>query len=91
MPKKIFGWIYNTVLAADEILVLGETIRLWIAIEPMFGDYNWRGRLIGFLFRFVRILVSFVLYIVIVVVGLASILAWLLWPLVAIIFILHLW
>ena len=91
MPKKIFGWIYNTVLAADENLLIGETIRLWFAIEPMFGDYNWQGRIIGFLLRFLRIIVSIVLYILIVVVGVAFVLVWLAWPIVAVTLILQIW
>lgn len=91
MPKKILGWIYTTLLAADEVLVIGETVRLWFAIEPMFGDYNWQGRIIGFIFRFFRILVSIIFYIVIVVVGLFAVLAWFVWPVVASALILYLW
>jgi hypothetical protein len=91
MPKRILNWLYDTVLVADEMLVLGETIRLWIAIEPMFGDYNWQGRIIGFLFRFARILVSLAFYLVILVIGLAGMLLWLVWPIMAVMLILRLW
>ncbi|MDD5605768.1 MAG: hypothetical protein PHR51_00295 [Patescibacteria group bacterium] len=91
VPRRLFGWVYDSILAMDEVLVLGETFRLWIAIEPLFGDYGWQGRIIGFLFRFFRVLISLGIYFGILIVGLFCTVVWLVWPVLAILLILQIW
>lgn len=91
VPRRIIVLTKEWLLDTDDVLVLGETIRLWLAIEPLFGDYNWQGRLIGFLFRFIRILISLGIYIGVAVLGLVMLIAWLLVPVVAIVSIFNLW
>lgn len=77
------GMLKNTrsfLIAADNILELGANLRLWFAIEPLFGDYNWQGRLVGFLIRSVRVVVTLVVYLAILGVGILATLAWLALP-----------
>jgi len=91
VPRRITVLIYNWLLNLDEILVLGETTRLWLAIEPLFGDYDWKGRIIGFFFRFMRIVISLAIYLGTVVVGIALLIGWLLLPVGIVLSIFGLW
>ncbi len=91
VPRRIAVLTYNWLLNLDEILVLGETVRLWLAIEPLFGDYDWKGRIIGFLFRLVRIFITLVVYLGAVVVGIALLVGWLLLPVGIVLSIFKLW
>ena len=86
-PLCLLGFVKTCLVAADDVLELGATSRLWLAIEPLFKDYTWSGRMVGFLIRGVRILVSLFVYLVILAVGILVILTWFLLPLFAIILI----
>jgi len=86
-PSKIFGFSKTLLLETDEALDLGTNIRLWLAIEPLFGDYTWQGRLSGFFLRGVRVIFSIAVYILVFLIGLIFMLMWLLLPVLAILLI----
>ena len=77
---KIFKSTKSFLITADNILELGANFRLWFAIEPLFGDYNWQGRLVGFVIRSVRIIATLGVYLAVLMLGVATILAWLALP-----------
>ncbi len=79
----IFNTFKSVMIEVDDSLDLGSNIRLWLAIEPLFKDYTWQGRLSGFFLRGVRILVSTIVYLVILLLGILSIVAWLGLPILA--------
>ena len=76
VPAKILDGTKSLLLTAEDVLQFGVNLRLWLAIEPLFGDYNWRGRVIGFLFRGVRVAATLVVYLLIGVVGLVVTITW---------------
>ncbi|MBN2585622.1 hypothetical protein JXA59_03180 [Patescibacteria group bacterium] len=76
VPAKILASTKSFLLTAEDILQFGANLRLWLALEPLFGDYNWRGRLIGFLFRGFRVMATLLVYLIISVIGLIAILVW---------------
>jgi len=91
IPVRVFRLTKGWLVDADNILVLGPTLRLWLAGEPLFGDRTWQGRIIGFLFRLIRILITVLVYIVILALGLGLTIVWLVLPLLIVISIFNLW
>lgn len=76
MPIRIFHYFEDFLSAVDGNLKFGANLKLWLAFEPLFGDYGWRGRLVGFLFRTLRALVTLLVYIAIFCIAIASIIMW---------------
>ena len=87
IPLYLLRFIKSSLIATDDILRLGANLRLWVAVEPLFKDYTWSGRMVGFFIRGIRILVSILVYLVILVIGTLVVLTWFLLPLLAIILI----
>ena len=80
VPAKILENTKAFLLTAEDILQFGANLRLWLALEPLFGDSNWRGRLIGFLFRGVRVIATLIVYIIILAIGLVATIVWWILP-----------
>jgi len=76
VPAKILANTKSVLLAAEDVLQFGANLRLWLAIEPLFGDYNWRGRMIGFIFRGFRVLATLIVYLLVGLVGLIATVMW---------------
>lgn len=76
MPIRIFHYFEEFVSHMDGNLKFGANLRLWLAFEPLFGDYGWRGRLVGFLFRSVRAVFTLLAYVAVICAGLAAIIFW---------------
>jgi hypothetical protein len=76
VPKRLFlaGW--NIFLATDDTLRLASNTKLWLSFEPMFGDYDWKGHLVGFFLRGVRVIGSLITYVVVILLAIALPLAW---------------
>ena len=53
--------------------------------RPLFQDYTWGGRLIGLIFRLLRILIGCMLYLGVAALFLTLYIAWLLFPAVCIV------
>lgn len=87
MPLRILNQTKGLLITADENLMLGQTIRLWIAVEPLFGDYTKGGRLVGFFLRSVRIATSILAYLVIFLGGLGLFAIWYIAPIWAMIYL----
>ena len=87
MPLRILKQTQNLLITADENLMLGKTIRLWIAVEPLFGDYTKSGRLVGFFLRGIRIAVSILVYVAIFLGGLGLLAIWYIAPIWAMIYL----
>ncbi|MFA5270189.1 MAG: hypothetical protein WC400_01070 [Patescibacteria group bacterium] len=80
VPAKILANTRSFLLTAEDVLQFGSNLRLWLAFEPLFGDYNWRGRVVGFIFRGFRVLATLFVYLIISIVGLAAALVWWMLP-----------
>ena len=80
IPAGIFQSTKNALLDFDNVLQFEANLRLWLAVEPMFDDYTWAGRLVGFLLRGARVLFTLVIYTGVLLVGLTVIIGWLLLP-----------
>lgn len=85
IPQAILHSTKEMLLSFDDSLQFAANLRLWLAIEPMFGDYTWSGRATGFLLRGLRVAVTLVVYTVVLLVGLVLTLAWLALPLLLLI------
>ena len=80
VPAKILATTKLFLLTAEDVLKFGANLRLWLAFEPMFGDYSWKGRLIGFLFRGIRVLTTLLVYLTFLSIGLAAVVTWWILP-----------
>lgn len=80
IPAKILRSIKSFLITLDNILELGANLRLWFAVEPLFGDYTWAGRLTGLVLRTVRVLATVILYFIVVIIGMFLTVGWLLVP-----------
>lgn len=76
VPKRLFlaGW--NIFLATDDTLRLASNAKLWLAFEPMFGDYDWKGYLVGFFLRGIRVMASVLAYVAVLALVIALPIAW---------------
>lgn len=81
IPAAIFQATKNVLLDFDDVLQFAANLRLWLAVEPLFGDYTWSGRLTGLLLRGVRVAATVLVYVGILGLGLLSIVGWLALPL----------
>lgn len=76
MPANIFRWFEGALASLDNNLQFGRNLRLWIMLEPLFGDYGWRGRMIGFLMRGIRAIFTLITYLAVFILGLICIAGW---------------
>ena len=76
VPIKIFRWFEELLSGIDNNLQLFANLKLWFSFEPLFGDYGWRGRAVGFLLRGVRLAVTLLVYAAALGVGIAALAAW---------------
>jgi len=76
IPKRLLllGWQFF--LVADDNLRLLSNLKLWLLFEPMFGDYDWKGHLVGFVLRGVMTLASIIVYLALLGVTIVLPLAW---------------
>lgn len=60
------------------------TIAVWLKnlFTPMYGQYDWQGRLISFFIRFFQIIFRGIILFIWTVIALAVLLLWLVWPVV---------
>ncbi|MBU1092353.1 hypothetical protein KJ836_01620 [Patescibacteria group bacterium] len=82
VPTTILIGVKNVLIDFDSGIQLVANFQLWIAVEPMFGDYTWSGRTVGFLIRGLRVIMTLFVYILIVMIGLSLIVGWWLLPLI---------
>ncbi len=71
LARQIVFWF-------DRRLALGITLRHFF--EPMFGDFAFLGRILGFGFRVARVGLAMILYSVIAILAVAFYFSWLLFP-----------
>lgn len=76
MPVQIFRLFEGLMIAMDDNLQFAKNLRLWLMFEPLFGDYGWRGRLVGFFMRGMRALVTIVIYALVFVTVIVFMLGW---------------
>ena len=72
----------RSVAAFDSRIALTTTLKN--LDKPLFQDYTWQGRLIGFFFRLVRICFGLVLYGLTAVVYAVAYLIWLAFPFICV-------
>lgn len=85
VPAAIFANTKEILLSFEDSLQFGANLRLWMAIEPMFGDYSWSGRTVGFLLRGLRVIFTLFIYGLILAGGLVAVLGWIVLPIWALI------
>ncbi len=73
-----YDFVINTLRNMDRALAWGITARN--LFEPLFGDYSFFGHIIGFGFRFVRLIGATAVYAVVFAAAIAAYLAWLAIP-----------
>lgn len=76
MPIRIFHYFEEFISTVDGNLKFGANLKLWLAFEPLFGDYGWRGRLVGFLFRTFRAIITLLTYIAIICAAIVAMILW---------------
>ncbi len=80
VPEAIFAFTKEVLLSFEDSLQFGANLRLWLAIEPMFGDYTWSGRTVGFLIRGLRVIFTILMYCLILTGGILAIIGWIVLP-----------
>lgn len=80
VPQSIFSFTKEVLLNFEDSLQFGANFRLWLSIEPMFGDYTWSGRAVGFLIRGLRVIFTVFMYCLILAGGVLIILGWIMLP-----------
>lgn len=80
IPLAILRSTREFLLSFESSLQFGANLKLWLSIEPMFGDYSWSGRTIGFLIRGMRVFVTLIVYFVILIIGVVILLVWFVLP-----------
>ncbi len=73
-----YDFVINALRTMDRTLAWGITARN--IFEPLFGDYSVVGHIIGFLFRFVRLVGATIVYAVVFAIAIAAYLVWLAIP-----------
>src|SRR3989344_5038536 len=85
---RIIGhWLMNNLEWLDQTLALRVTLRH--LFDPLYGDYTITGRIIGPMFRVVRILIALILYPVLMSIAIAAYVVWAFIPLFLFINILY--
>lgn len=76
---KIYSnFVLNKLTQIDEVLALRIT---WNhLLEPLFKDYSIIGRILGFIFRTIRLIVAGIIYIFIFAIAIFAYFLWLLIP-----------
>lgn len=74
----IAHWLMNNLEWLDEILALRVTLKYFF--QPLYGDYTILGRILGFLFRFIRIVLALILYPILCIVAFTAYVVWALFP-----------
>ena len=77
--KKAFYQMTNTITQGNESL--GVTIWLKNIFKPMFGQYDWQGRIISFLMRVFQIIFRFILLLFWIIFSVVIFLFWIGLPL----------
>lgn len=77
--EKSFRWMINTILQGNQ--ELGLTIWIKSIFKPMFGQYDWQGRLISFFMRLFQIIIRFIILCFWIIFSLIIFLFWLILPL----------
>jgi len=80
VPCTILRFTKELLLSFESNLQFWANLKLWLTIEPMFGDYTWSGRTIGFLIRGLRVFVTIIVYLLILISGGLVTLVWLILP-----------
>lgn len=87
VPAAILHFTRERLLDFDEMLQFDVTLRLLLNLEPLFGDYNLSGRVIGVLARTIRLVITMVTYLAVILLGLATLVLWYVLPAISIIFL----
>lgn len=83
VPRVILKFTGSLLFGLEDSLQFVANLRLWLAVEPMFGDYTWSGRAVGFLMRGLRVIVTLSVYVVVVLAGCVIVISWLALPVLA--------
>ena len=54
VPRGILLFGQKMFVELEEVMQFWVNFRLWLALEPLFGDYTLSGRITGFLMRGLR-------------------------------------
>jgi hypothetical protein len=77
--SRAFGHAFITALAeVDKVVAIKITLRY--LFQPLYKDYTVIGRILGIIFRTIRILVGAVIYLILVAAFLVAYLIWILIP-----------
>lgn len=80
------NWVYNRFLETIRVLDGRFAVQHMLRniTRPIFQDYDWQGRVIGFFIRLVRILLALIIYVLTFVVYVLAYLIWLAFPLICV-------
>lgn len=76
--RYIFHYFISFLENVDQGLAFRVTLRH--LGEPLYGDYSFIGRIIGFIFRSIRLFFGLIIYILLGIIFLLFYLAWILLP-----------
>lgn len=85
--KKAFKKMSNSIASGN--LRLGFSIWLKNIFTPMFGQYDWQGRIISLIMRLFQIVVRFVLLVSWIIFSVIIFMCWLVLPVVIVLEILY--
>lgn len=78
--KKAFLWFISSVRSFEDHL----SVTLWIRyiFVPMYGQYDWRGRIISFFMRVVQIIARSILFVIGSIFFFIIFLLWIVFPVI---------
>jgi len=80
--KYIFSKVQDFFRDIDYYLALGITVRHFF--EPLYGDYSIVGRILGIIFRSIRVIIALVIYVILSIIVFFIYLLWIFFPLIII-------
>ena len=80
--RNFFHWLTNYLEQLDRSLAFRVTLKHFF--QPLYGDYTIVGRILGIIFRILRLAIGLVVYVFILFFSLSSYLIWLLIPILII-------
>lgn len=71
---KFVSWTYSLLERFDRFFVFKINVKKWT--EPIYQDYSFIGRILGVIFRTVRIFIALIFYTIFILAAAAVFLAW---------------
>ncbi|MGC9048845.1 MAG: hypothetical protein ACP5IX_01335 [Patescibacteria group bacterium] len=81
LKKRAKGFV-NNLKGLSQYLALGILIKY--LFKPMFGQYDWKGRIISFFMRLIQLIIYLIIFLIGGILMFALLIIWIILPIVAV-------